>query len=75
VKWLLNPQGGDNGGRQRGAKLPLADPERREKKIPDWAKWPKFHGTQAVREISMAEEVKRPSTAITILLEIWQMAP
>lgn len=52
--------GGDTGGRQRGAKLPLADPERREENVPGWVKWPKFHGMQAVREFSMAEKSKGP---------------
>lgn len=55
---MLIPQGRYNGGRQRGAKLPLADLKRREEKFSDWIKWPKFNSTQAVLEILEVEEVK-----------------
>lgn len=41
-------------GRQKAAKLLLADPERRrEGKAPDYVKWPKFHDVPTLGESRM----------------------
>ena len=57
MKWLLNPNGRDNVGRQKGAKLLLADPERREEKAPDYVKWPEFHDMPTMCGIRMLEKI------------------
>lgn len=57
MKWWLKPFGRDNVGRQKGAKLLLADPETREEKAPDYVRWPEFDAVPTLCGIRMLEKV------------------